>query len=318
MAGYSGRENATGRSVMTKRPANSAEQPQARGVLWSVVVPVYEQWHMVTQLLSALAEQRHPLDQVEVILVDNGSTKRPQLALLPPYVTILECATPGSYAARNTGAKSARGRWLLFTDADCRPDPGWLTAIVAEVGRLDGKMSLLAGPVEVRSGAPSPNIFEIYDMVRGIPQARYVRRGYAATANLAVPTALFHQMGGFDGQRLSGGDAEFCRRAGAEGAQLRFLPAAIVHHPARKSWTELATKARRVKGGQLVSGTRKRRLAWSLATLAPPWRESFHLLTCSRSSFRDRIIAVCIQHALWSVQILELIRLAFGARPERR
>ena len=109
-------------------------------------------------------------------------------------------------------------------------------------------------------------------MIRGIPQARYVRHGYAATANLVVPAAVFRALGGFDARRFSGGDAEFCRRAGAAGHPIRLVPEAVVLHPARSRWDELAAKTRRVTGGQVGAGPPRRRLVWFLRTLTPPLR----------------------------------------------
>src|SRR5690606_4863449 len=152
---------------------------------------------------------------------------------------------PGSYAARNLGAAAARGRLLAFTDADCRPAPGWLAAMAEAATRLPGR--LLAGPVRIVANEP-PNAFEIYDRIRGIPQERYVRQGYATTANLAVPRPVFDALDGFDAARFSGGDADFCRRAGRAGHAVVLVPGAAVAHSARASWAELATKARRVKG----------------------------------------------------------------------
>lgn len=182
--------------------------------LFSIIVPVYRQWELVPDLLGALGAQAPVRGGFEAILVDNDPGADPGAAAPPalaPFARIMPCARPGSYAARNLGAGAARGRWLVFTDADCLPEPGWLAAFAGEIAI--GEAGLLAGPVRLR-GATPPNACEIYDIVRGIPQARYVARGYAATANLAVPRPVFESLGGFDPARFSGGDAEFCRRAG--------------------------------------------------------------------------------------------------------
>ncbi|TPE48394.1 glycosyltransferase family 2 protein [Amaricoccus solimangrovi] len=279
---------------------------------FSVVVPVYRQWEHLPRLLAALAAQADA-PGFELILVDNepeAAAPRPEA---PPGLAlrILACARPGSYAARNLGAAAARGRWLVFTDADCRPAPRWLAALAAGVD----PGSLLAGPVEVVGGEP-PNPCEIYDMIRGIPQARYVARGYAATANLAVPRAVFEALGGFDPRRLSGGDAEFCRRAGAAGHPLRLVAGALTRHPARADWAELAAKERRIKGGQIGAGPLPRRIAWTFRTLLPPLGDTRAYLAAP-APWRWRAVAVGIRFRLWGVDLTEMLRLLAGGRPRR-
>ena len=71
-----------------------------------------------------------------------------------------------------------------------------------------------------------------------------------------------------------GGDADFCRRAGRAGHPLRLVAGAVVAHPARADWAELAAKARRVKGGQVAAGPLPRRAAWVLRSLCPPLTDS--------------------------------------------
>jgi GT2 family glycosyltransferase len=289
---------------------------------FSVVVPVYRQWRLVPALLEALAAQDVAAGRVEVILVNNGPSEAPCPALshtlpptLAPGVRRLECGRPGAYAARNVGAAAARGRWLVFTDADCRPEPGWLAALAAAAAA--GPPGLLAGPVRVTSAAGRPNACEIYEIVRGIPQARYLRRGYAATANLAVPADAFRALGGFDASRFSGGDAEFCRRARAAGWGLRLVPEAVVAHPARADWPGLVRKARRVKGGQIAAGRPARRLAWTLRSLVPPIREAARFLAAGEHPLRHRLTAAAVRFRLWGVELVEVARLIAGRSPER-
>ena len=277
----------------------------------SVVVPVYRHWALIPGLLDALALQNPPAG-FEILLVDNAPDEaRPHLAL-PENARILPCAAPGAYAARNAGAAAAQGALLAFTDADCRPDPGWLAALAA----AHDPGALLAGPIDVAAGA-APTRYEIYDRLRGIPQARYVAHGYAATANLAVPAPAFRALGGFEAARFSGGDAEFCRRAGRAGHGLRFVPEARVRHPARAAWDELATKARRVKGGQVAAGPAGRRLRWTLRTLTPPLRAAARFARADAPR-GERLAATRVLFALWGVELLEMLRLAAGGAPERR
>lgn len=264
-------------------------------------------------LLAGLSAQTLPQAGFETILVNNDPETPPPPLGLPANTRILPCATPGSYAARNAGAAAARGQTLAFTDADCRPAPGWLAAL-AEA--RDDK-TLLAGPVEITPAGDPPNRYELYDRIRGIPQARYVSRGYAATANLAVPAETFAAVGGFNPARFSGGDAEFCRAAGALDHPIRFVPGATVHHPARTTWAEIATKARRVKGGQIMNGSRRRRAAWLARTLTPPLIATKRFLTCPHP-WGQRLAALRVLYALWMVELAETARVLSGGTRERR
>ena len=282
--------------------------------VFSVIVPVYEQWHLVDQLLARLARQSYPADLLEVILVADGGTAP---AKAPAGTRLLHSPGRGSYAARNHGASIARGEWLAFTDADCLPDAGWLGAFAEAAVRQPGEV-ILAGRIDV----PLPSAagpYAVYDAVKGFPQADYVSRGYGATANLAIPRALFERLGGFDGARLSGGDAAFCRRATAEaGIAVHYVERAMVEHPARTDWQSLAVKARRLKGGQLTAGSLGRRLAWGVRTVLPPVRSFVRLLRQTQFPLRYRLLACAIQLRLWGVELVEAVRLLAGGRPERR
>lgn len=285
------------------------------GLRASIIVPVYRDWDAVRLLLEALQAQARA--DCELILVNNDpeaqncSINLPELAM---PCRIVDCAQAGSYAARNKGATVARGAWFIFTDADCVPQPRWLDNFLEAA---QGARCLLAGEVILGPG-PAPNDNEIFDTVRGMHQEVFVRHGYAVTANLAVPRDIFAQLAGFNATRLSGGDADFCRRAGRAGYALRLLPRTIVHHPARDNWAALVTKARRIKGGQVATGPILRRVIWSLRSLVPPLREMMAYLR-SPHPMRWRLIACRVRLALWGVELREMVNLLIKRRaPERR
>jgi glycosyltransferase involved in cell wall biosynthesis len=281
---------------------------------FSVIVPVYRQWGLAPGLLAALAAQRPARPDVEIVLVDNAPEDGPPPLAPPPNGRIVACAAPGSYAARNAGIAAARGRLLAFTDADCRPDPGWLAAL--DAAAVDDR-TLVAGPVRLEAAGEPPNAWEAYEILRGIPQERYVALGYAATANLMVPAAVFAAIGGFDAARRSGGDAAFCRRAGRLGYPVTLAPRAVVAHPARSDWAALALKARRVKGGQIAGGSAASRATWFVRTLTPPLRALARFLRAD-APWPVRRAAIGVLFRLWGVELVETARLLAGGAPERR
>src|SRR5665213_4145334 len=75
--------------------------------------------------LKELVAASAPPCEMEVILVDNGSTDATagvieHFAATSPFtVTRAYGDRPGLGLARNVGLAAAKGEWLLFTDDDC-------------------------------------------------------------------------------------------------------------------------------------------------------------------------------------------------------
>lgn len=288
-------------------------------IIFSIIVPVYENWDLIPILLERLRLQTVRSEAFEIILVDNGSVDFFVPNSLPSNAKVLRCHTAGSYAARNFSISHAQGSWFVFTDADCKPKNTWLEILLKEIIKLGDEKALLAGAIQMQTDNTSPTIYEMYDLVKGIPQAWYVSRGYAVTANLAVSASLLRKLGGFDASRFSGGDAEFTRRAVSQGAKLYYVEQAVVEHPTRTTWQALETKARRVKGGQLTSGTKKKRRAWLIRTFTPPVIAFIRFMGARDYPIFYRFSAVIVQVRIWGVEMLEAYRLLIKKKdPERR
>ncbi|MTI64686.1 glycosyltransferase [Methylophaga sp.] len=279
----------------------------------AVIVPVYRQWDLIPNLISTFKKMTVSDRRVEFILVDNepGTDKN------VPGINLVECQKPGSYAARNAGIRNSSADLFLFSDADCIPSAKWIESIRLAY-KESNKKTLLAGNVIIRSNNTHPTTAELYDIAAGLPQERYVSRGYAVTANLAIPRAVFDEIGLFDETRFSGGDADFCQRALKAGFKLKFVPEAIVYHPARTTWKEYATKVRRMKGGQIRAGKWSRRLKYFLITLVPPVWRIWRSAKSDKLKPFEKVRVGWFQLRLWFVELFEMIALLLGKTPERR
>jgi glycosyltransferase involved in cell wall biosynthesis len=156
--------------------------------LVSVIVPARDAEPTLARCLEALLAQDFA-EPYEVLLVDDGSrdATRQLAGRYAPWVSVLASDTNhGPGAARNTGANVARGSILAFTDADCFPEPGWLSAGVRAI--RDGA-DLAQGAVDAEPD------------VRRTPFDRTVvvqsETGFYPTANLFVRKELFESVGGF-------------------------------------------------------------------------------------------------------------------------
>jgi len=159
---------------------------------FSVIVPTWNRAPYLRQCLARLRNQETTRDY-EVILLDNGSVDQTvetfrREAELPGghrfrYFALRE---PGSSAARNRGARVARGEWLAFTDDDCLPPPGWLEA-ANRIIRENGRTGPFAGPAVAVPGRGSANWFP--------PELEDLKE--PAECNFFIPKEIFFQRGGF-------------------------------------------------------------------------------------------------------------------------
>src|SRR6266545_1529120 len=97
----------------------------------SVIVAARNAEMTLPGCLAALDAQQFPRADFEVIVVDDGSTDRTAEAACAAGASVISIPSSGPAAARNRGAAIASGELLVFTDADCAPDPGWLRALVS-------------------------------------------------------------------------------------------------------------------------------------------------------------------------------------------
>lgn len=99
----------------------------------SLVVPAYNEARWLPSLLdsvdAARARCRGGSSSVEVIVADNASTDRTAEIAVARGCRVVRVETRSIAAARNGGARIARGEILLFADADSRIHPGTFDAV---------------------------------------------------------------------------------------------------------------------------------------------------------------------------------------------
>lgn len=99
---------------------------QASAVQVSIIVPVLNEASGIVEFLKSLATVL--TEAVEIILVDGGSVD-PTLALASPYANQVVQSAKGRAVQMNAGATVARGSVLLFLHADTQLTVGALQAI---------------------------------------------------------------------------------------------------------------------------------------------------------------------------------------------
>lgn len=217
----------------------------------AIIIPTYNDVKRLQKCLQAIAKQTFPTSEIRVYVVDNNSTENIELLVSGfPFCEYLFESLPGAYHARNTALKGLRDeRYVAFTDADCIPEPNWVSEAVAI---LDADpLQVLGGEVKVFSESDGqPNLIESYEMLFAFPQQVYIEKDhFAVTANVFTSRQVIDKNGSFNASLFSGGDAEWGNRLKINGIQLNYAKQVQVNHPARDTFAKLVSKVKRTVGG---------------------------------------------------------------------
>lgn len=183
--------------------------------------------------------QTLPTSQFEVIVCDDGSRQPIQEALASTLaaltdrfsVRVIRQENRGPAAARNRGAAEASGRYLAFTDDDCRPERDWLERLLGHFAVHPH--ALVGGGLRTSAGSDryARATQAIMDFVYA-EQERHKGLRVFSTSNLALPAAGFQELGGFSltFRRAAGEDYDLCARWFSGGGEMTYAPDAVVAH----------------------------------------------------------------------------------------
>lgn len=220
----------------------------------SVIIPTYKDWPRLRLCLEALAKQTYPVDQFEVIVVNNDPEETCPYELPAAKMKMITEANPGSYSARNAGIKIAKGEILAFTDSDCIPDKNWIEEGAKAFSKQGSMKSAVAGRIKLFfKNPPKLSSAETYEKVYAFPHQKKKTNQFRSlvTANVFIPKRVFFDLGCFEQKLYSGGDTEFGMRLIKNNYIILHNPQCIVFHPARYRLIDLLNKKRRTFSGKV-------------------------------------------------------------------
>lgn len=198
-------------------------------IRYSVVIPALNAEAVLPGCLEALAVQTAPADACEIIVIDDGSGDRTFEVAERYGARAFKQEHKGPAAARNLGAAKARGRVLLFTDADCRPEPGWIAGMVRAVeGGADGAQ----GVYRTRQSGLVARFVQAEFEERYALMRSHETIDLVATYAAAFRREAFEAAGGFDESytAASNEDTDLSYRLAAMGNRLVLAGDAVVFH----------------------------------------------------------------------------------------
>ena len=202
----------------------------------SVVVPVRNEEDSIRALVDSLLSQTLKPD--EIIIADGGSSDATP-AIVSRYIEagapiILISAGPSLPGrGRNVGAASASHEWLAFTDAGIRPEPNWLSSLVAAARREEA---------DVVYGGWEPSIDSLFKECAVVayvpPPAKtaglLIRPRFIASS--LMRRTVWESVGGFPEDLRSGEDILFMNKIEKSAFRIAYAPEAVVRWGLQPTW----------------------------------------------------------------------------------
>lgn len=221
--------------------------------LFSLVLATYGRVDEIGRLLDSLESQS--CQEFELIVADQNGDER-----LAPYVARakragwqvqhLRLTRPNLSAARNAGARVARGAWLAIPDDDCWYEPDTLTRVAAQL-----RESPMLDGLAIRWVEQSHRVAPELDTPLNLAAWRRFKGSDASSITLFLRTDLVQRIGGFDerigvGQWCGAGEeTDIVLRLLEQGARIERLDTAKVHHAfGPRPVASLAAEYRQARG----------------------------------------------------------------------
>ena len=163
--------------------------------LVSVIIPFYNSSKTILETLQSVEKQTYPA--IEIIVVNDGSDEEnrhylKQIMTDYPHVQLVEQNNKGVPAARNAGARVARGVYFTFLDSDDIIKPDYLRACV-EALHTHPRAKLAYTRAEFFGARTGEFLLAPYDGIKSLLQGNRIPNAVALQHSKD-----FWEVGGFD------------------------------------------------------------------------------------------------------------------------
>jgi glycosyltransferase involved in cell wall biosynthesis len=181
----------------------------------SIIIPAYNEENYINRCLEAIKKMNTENMDLEIILVDNGSTDK-TIEIGKSYGAKVLIKREGTIASlRNYGAKNSKGDLIAFLDADCIVPEDWIEKAL-KYFRNNSKV-ILGYRLVVPAGANW--IARCWDLLFSKRDVTSEVR-WLPTGNMIMKRDAFLSVDGFNETLETNEDCDFCFRVNDKGNKI--------------------------------------------------------------------------------------------------
>lgn len=197
----------------------------------SVIIPTYQTASFLPEAIRSVLSQTLDARQIEIVVVDDGSTDDVAGTLAPfgAAVRLVEIPHSGLPAARNAGISASLGTYVAFLDADDFWLPRRLEALLS-LASVEREALLSTDLYHEIGGERSPmgryeqlGLFYLFTLSAREQYAESLRANFASYMQF-IPRRLFERVGLFDPTLSFGEDYDMWLRFLEFGIPMRVVP----------------------------------------------------------------------------------------------
>ncbi|OUR97988.1 hypothetical protein A9Q81_12045 [Gammaproteobacteria bacterium 42_54_T18] len=210
---------------------------------YSIIIPCFNEEHVLSDTLSSVRKAMREREDVEIILMDNGSSDASQSIAVSFGVTVCEVPGVKISALRNVGARKSIGTYLLFLDADIVVASNWFDQLdcYTDIKNDDYVADVVGFVDDVPDFAPW--FAKIWGLRASARRNKLMKIDSLPGRNLFVSKQWFDVVGGFNENLTTGEDKDFVMRLKKSGALVLSDPRlAMIHMGYERTFKEWSKK----------------------------------------------------------------------------
>ena len=203
----------------------------------SIIIPAYNEEKYLPACLESISNLIYPEDNIEVIMIDNGSVDRTRDIAESYGVKVLFNDSKNISGLRNLGVRESTGDIIAFIDADCAVSREWLKNAAKYF--VNGRVSAWGAPPIIPKDPTwvQKTWFLVRQKEKPIQEV-----GWLESMNLFVRKEQFEAIGGFNENLVTCEDVDFCYRIRKYGRIISDKSAEVVHFGEARTIKEFLRK----------------------------------------------------------------------------